>query len=136
MREVARGGDGGRRGGVLRVCVTCRWRGLETLPGTELRPGQRLYDLVLERIGGDSPTVQPICCLSNCFRACNAVLSGRGKAAIMISEMAPEPDVAARLIDAFRRYGASENGGAAGEGDLPGTLHVLRPASGAGRRGR
>ncbi|MEX2649202.1 MAG: DUF1636 family protein [Alphaproteobacteria bacterium] len=134
MREEARGGDGGRRGGVLRVCVTCRWRGLEVLPGTELRPGQRLYDLVIGRLGGPSPAVQPICCLSNCFRACNAVLSGRGKAAIMMSEMAPEPDVAAQLVAAFRRYGASEDGG--GVGDLPGTLHVLRPASGSGRRGR
>lgn len=133
MADVGLGEAGTRRGDVLRVCVTCRWRGLETLPGTELRPGRRLYDLVVARLGGERPTVQPICCLSNCFRACNAVMSGRGKAAVMHSEMAPDEATAERLIDAFRRFGASDDGMAVAEGPLPGTLNVLRPASGRRR---
>lgn len=125
----------GRRGDVLRVCVTCRWQGLEALPGTELRPGRRLYDLIVERLGGERPTVQPICCLSNCFRACNAVISGRGKAALMVSEMAPEAGAAEALLAAFGRFRDSVDGMAAGAGALPGILHVLRPAS-TGRRER
>ena len=129
--------DGGttRRGEVLRVCVTCRWRGLEALPGTELRPGQRLYDLVIERLGGPRPTIQPICCLSNCFRACNAVMSGRGKAAIMLAEMAPDAAAAGALLDAFARFRKSGDGMGAADGALPGSLVMLRPVA-PGRRGR
>lgn len=128
--------SGAGRGDVLRVCVTCRWQGLEVLPGTELRPGRRLYDLVIERLGGVRPAIQPICCLSNCFRACNAVMSGRGKAAIMLSEVAPDTDAAGGLLDAFARFRASGDGMAAADGVLPGHPVVLRPGRPAGRRGR
>ncbi|MGH6720324.1 MAG: DUF1636 family protein [Alphaproteobacteria bacterium] len=126
------GAGGARRGDVLRVCVTCRWHGLEVLPGTDLRPGQRLYDLVIARLGGARPTVQPICCLSNCFRACNAVLSGRGKAALMVSEMAPDEAAAEALINAFTRFRHSADGMAVAAGVVPGNLVTLRP--GASRR--
>lgn len=103
----------GRRAGrsrdVLRVCVTCRWRGLDALPGTEIRPGQRLYDLVMAKAAPGSQ-VHPICCLSNCFRACNAVLSSRGKTAVMLSEMAPDEATAGALLEALARYAASRDG--------------------------
>ncbi len=125
-------GGGARRGDVLRVCVTCRWRGLEVLPGTDSRPGQRLYDLVIERLGPGS-SVQPICCLSNCFRACNAVLSGRRKAALMVSEMAPDEATAAALIDTFARFRASADGLAAAAGVVPGKVVMLRSGASARR---
>jgi predicted metal-binding protein len=133
MADAGVGEAVGRRGDVLRICITCRWQGVETLPGTELRPGRRLYDLVVARLGGERPTVQPICCLSNCFRACNAVISGRGKAAVMHSEMAPDEATADRLIASFGRFRTSDDGMAVAEGPLPGTLNVLRPASGRRR---
>jgi predicted metal-binding protein len=131
--ELVSGAGASRRGDILRVCVTCRWQGLETLPGTDLRPGRRLFDLVVERLGGAPPTVQPICCLSNCFRACNAVITGRGKAAVMHSEMAPDAATADRLIAAYDRFQGSDDGLTGADGPLPGTLNVLRPASGRRR---
>jgi predicted metal-binding protein len=124
------GGRRGRRGDILRICVTCRWRGLEALPGTELRPGRRLYDLVAARAGEElGPAIHPICCLANCFRSCNAVLAGRGKAAVMLSLMAPDEATAEALLDYFARYRASADGAvASGAPELP-VVQVLRHAA-------
>jgi len=124
-------GAGGRRAGrsrdVLRVCVTCRWRGMDELPGTDIRPGQRLYDLVMARAAPGSQ-IHPICCLSNCFRACNAVLSARGKAAIMLSEMAPDEATADALLATLGRYAASGDGMiVGGNPDVLPVVRALRP---------
>lgn len=131
--------SGSRRGDVMRICVTCRWRGLEALPGTDLRPGRRLYDLLMETAGESlKGAIHPICCLSNCFRSCNAVLAGRGKAAVMLSLMAPDTASACALLDYFARYRASVDGEVAATAtELP-VVQVLRSAAerAANREGR
>ncbi len=120
-RESVGGTTGGRRGDMMRVCITCRWRGLDVLPGTDVRPGQHLFDLLVASAGADlAGAIHPICCLSNCFRSCNAVIAGRGKPAVMLSLLAPDAATVDALLGFLRRYRATPTGATAACGpELP-----------------
>ena len=98
-------------GASLRICVTCRWKGLESLDDGEIRPGQRLHDLVRELAGpARDHSIHEIVCLSHCMNACNAVAVQRGKTPLLMTRMAPDRDTARALLDVLERFAASESG--------------------------
>ncbi len=111
----------------LRVCVTCRWQGLETLGDPDLRPGQHLHDLVVARARPDQrERVQEIVCLTHCLNACNAVAMQRGKTPLLMTQMAPDEDTADALLAMLDAYGESADGVVAG-GDVPAAIPLARP---------
>lgn len=119
----------GRRGSqaTLRVCVTCRWQGLETLGEPDLRPGQHLHNLVVARARPDQrERVQEIVCLTHCLNACNAVAMQRGKAPLLMTQMAPDEEAADALLAMLDAYGESGDGVVAAT-DVPDAIPLARP---------
>jgi predicted metal-binding protein len=111
----------------LHVCVTCRWRGLETLGEPDIRPGQHLYDLVIARARPDQATrIQGIVCLAHCLNACNAVAMQRGKPPLLMTRMAPDEASADALLAMLDAYGVSPDGTIA-DGDVPDAIPQARP---------
>ena len=123
---------GGRRGRRvaqpnLHVCVTCRWRGLDTLEVPNIRPGQHLHDLVMARARPDQRArIQGIVCLTHCLNACNAVALQRGKTPLLMTRMAPDEAAADALLAMLDTYGDSADGVVA-ERDVPDAIPLARP---------
>ncbi|MEM7123289.1 MAG: DUF1636 family protein [Pseudomonadota bacterium] len=134
--------SGGRRRGrrssqpTLRVCVTCRWQGLETLGEPDVRPGQHLHDLVVARARPDQrDRVQEIVCLTHCLNACNAVAMQRGKAPLLMTQMAPDEASADALLAMLDAYGESSDG-TVDDNDVPEAIPLARPLVPPRRPGR
>ena len=134
--------NAGRRRGrrssqpTLRVCVTCRWQGLETLGEPDVRPGQHLHDLVVARAGPEQRArVQEIVCLTHCLNACNAVAMQRGKAPLLMTQMAPDEASADALLAMLDAYGESADG-TVDDSDVPEAIPLARPLVPPRRPGR
>jgi predicted metal-binding protein len=126
-----RDGEGGRRGrgspAMLRVCVTCRWKGMEHLEGDTVRPGERLYELVRAEAREDQKErVQGIVCLTHCLNACNAVAMQRGKMPLLMTRMAPTVETARALLEMLDRFAASPDG-TVPEAEVPDAIPLARP---------
>ncbi len=120
-----------RRGGgqapTLRVCVTCRWQGRETMDDAPIRPGQRLHDLVREEAGPDQQhRIQEIVCLTHCMNACNAVAMQRGKTPLLMTQMTPDRETARALLAILDRFGESSDG-VVPDSQVPGAIPLARP---------
>lgn len=96
----------------LRICVTCRGRGADgDLVEFEPRPGRTLFELVKDRAAPSAKAfVHGIHCLGNCLRPVSAVLAGRGKPLVMLSDLSADPATAEGLLSTFERYIRSETG--------------------------
>jgi predicted metal-binding protein len=129
---MAESGTGRRRGAratkpVLHVCVTCRWRGLETLGEPDIRPGEHLHDLVTARARPDQQgRIQGIVCLAQCLNACNAVAMQRGKPPLLMTRMAPDEAAADALLEMLDAYEASADG-VVGDAERPAAIPAARP---------
>jgi predicted metal-binding protein len=111
----------------LHVCVTCRWRGLETLEEPDIRPGQHLHDLVMARANpAQRAQIKEIVCLTHCLNACNAVAMQRGKPPLLMTRMAPDEAAADALLAMLETYGASADGIVAPD-DVPDAIPLARP---------
>lgn len=125
---------------MLRVCVTCRWQGRETMPGDTVRPGERLHELVLARARPDQKDrVHGIVCLTHCLNACNAVAMQRGKVPLLMTRMAPDEAAADALLEMLDRFAASETGEVPAS-EVPAAIPLARPlippGMGRGRPGQ
>jgi len=121
------GGRAGRGGATLRVCVTCRWQGHDGMPDADIRPGERLHDLVKARARPDQvDRVQGIVCLTHCLNACNAVAMQRGKMPLLMTRMAPDEAAADALLEMLDRFTASETGEVP-PGEVPAAIPLARP---------
>ena len=121
------GGRAGRGGAMLRVCVTCRWQGRDSVDGSDVRPGQHLHDLVKARARPDQAgRIHGIVCLTHCLNACNAVAMQRGKVPLLMTRMAPDAAAADALLEMLDRFAESATGEVT-EADVPGAIPVARP---------
>ncbi len=111
----------------LRICVTCRWKGMETLCDPDVRPGEHLHDLVLSRARPDQRgRVEGIVCLTHCLNACNAVVMQRGKPPLLMTQMAPDEAAADALLAMLDTYRDSPDGTVAAA-DVPDAIPLARP---------
>jgi len=112
---------------MLRVCITCRWQGRERMDDADIRPGQRLHDLVRGQAREDQlPRVHGIVCLTHCLNACNAVAMQRGKMPLLMTRMAPDEATARALLAMLDRFAASETGDVPPD-QVPSAIPVARP---------
>ena len=117
----------GRGGAMLRVCVTCRWQGRDSLDDSGVRPGQHLHDLVKARARPDqADRIHGIVCLTHCLNACNAVAMQRGKMPLLMTRMAPDAAAADALLEMLDRFAASETGEVA-DAEVPEAIPAARP---------
>jgi len=129
MREAGRDGGGraGRGGATLRVCVTCRWQGRESMDDADVRPGQHLHDLVRELAREDQKErVHGIVCLTHCMNACNAVAMQRGKVPLLMTRMAPTEEAARALLDMLDRFAEAPTGEVPDD-QVPQAIPLARP---------
>ena len=105
------------RAASLRICVTCRWKGLDFLDGDAVPPGRRLFEIAKDIAAPhQEDRVQEIVCLTHCPNACNAVAMQRGKAPLLMTRMAPDRETARALLAALDEYGESPTGEVTGTG--------------------
>jgi predicted metal-binding protein len=124
-RRTRRGGRGAAP--ALHVCVTCRWRGMETLGEPDIRPGQHLHDLVVARATPEQRAqIKEIVCLTHCLNACNAVAMQRGKPPLLMTRMAPDEAAADALLAMLETYAESPDGTVAPD-DVPDAIPLARP---------
>jgi predicted metal-binding protein len=122
---------GNRRGrgqsATLRVCVTCRWKGLQEMEDEAIRPGERLFQLVRDEAGPDQKDrIQDIVCLTHCMNACNAVAMQRGKTPLLMTQMAPDRETARALLAMLDAFNDSETGMVADD-QVPDEIPLARP---------
>lgn len=86
----------------LFVCVTCK--------AGEERPGQALYDALVERMQ-DEPgvTLRAVECLSVCKRPCTVALSARGKWTYVVGDLSQASHLD-DIVVAARRFAQTTDG--------------------------
>jgi len=91
----------------LLVCVKCR-RGAE-IPDDERRPGQRLYDSIVEKDLPEGVKVTPVECLQNCDHGCTVALRGGDRWTYIYGNIdeVSQPDL---LIEGAALYNATADG--------------------------
>lgn len=120
---------------MLRVCVTCRWQGRDTMEGGTERPGQVLHDLVKARARPDQvERIHGIVCLTHCMNACNAVAMQRGKMPLLMTRLEPSAAAADALLEMLDRFAQSQTGEVP-QNEVPDAIPAARPLipQGAGR---
>ena len=91
----------------LLVCVKCR-RGAE-IPDDERRPGQRLYDSIVEKDLPEGVKVTAVECLQNCDHGCTVALRGGDRWTYIYGNIdeVSQPDL---LVEGAALYNATEDG--------------------------
>lgn len=91
----------------LLVCVKCR-RGAE-IPDDERRPGQRLYDSIVEKDLPDGVKVTAVECLQNCDHGCTVALRGGDRWTYIYGNIdeVSQPDL---LVEGAALYNATADG--------------------------
>ena len=91
----------------LLVCVKCR-RGQE-IPEDDRRPGQVLYEALMDREAPERLRITPVECLQNCDHGCTVALRGGDRWTYVFGNLheVSHPDM---LLDGAMRYQATTDG--------------------------
>ncbi|MFN8720011.1 MAG: DUF1636 domain-containing protein [Rhodospirillales bacterium] len=109
---------------ILSVCTRCNWTRTEA-ERDGVRSGARLIDAVrsvASALPADVVRVRPVACMSNCKRACIAVLSAPGKFTLMFGDL--DPAIAADEIVACARLHHDRSDGFLPRADRPPQLRA------------
>jgi len=92
-----------------------------------IRPGQRLFNLVMEEATPQQKkSVQEIVCLTHCMNACNAVAMQRGKTPLLMTRMAPDRETARALLAMLGHFEESGTG-IVDDDKVPEAIPLARP---------